>query len=261
MIIDPVAFRLGLLEIKWYSLSYMFGIVFAYWYIRKIDKYKVFDKESYDSIMSWWVISMIFGGRIGYILFYNLDFYMQFPIEMFKLWNGGMSFHGGLVGIISGMYIFCKRNKINVLSALDLGTCAVPVGIFFGRIANFINGELYGKVTDIKFGMIFPRSGDSLYRHPSQLYEAFFEGILLFAVMNSLFFFTNIRSSNGMLSALYCVWYGVVRFFIEFLREPDIQVGYIFFNQLTMGQLLSLFMIIMGFCFVALAKMQAKSSM
>ncbi|AHX05086.1 prolipoprotein diacylglyceryl transferase [Ehrlichia japonica] len=261
MIIDPVAFRLGLLEIKWYSLSYIFGIVFAYWYIRKIDKYKVFDKESYDSIMSWWVISMILGGRIGYILLYNLDFYMHFPIEMFKLWNGGMSFHGGFVGIISGMYIFCKRNKINVLSALDLGTCAVPVGIFFGRIANFINGELYGKVTDIKFGMVFPGSGDSLYRHPSQLYEAFFEGILLFIVMNSLFFFTNIRASSGMLSAVYCVWYGVVRFFIEFLREPDVQVGYIFFNQLTMGQLLSLFMIVMGFCFMGLAKMKAKSSM
>ena len=260
MIIDQVAFSIGPLQIRWYSLSYIFGMIFAYWYIKKIDKYQVFDKESYESVISWWVISVILGGRIGYILFYNLDFYIHFPIEMLKLWNGGMSFHGALVGVMIGMYIFCRKNKIDVLAAFDLGTCAVPVGIFFGRIANFINGELYGKVTDMKVGMIFPASGDLLYRHPSQLYEAFGEGFLLFIITNSLFFFTKVKTSKGMLSSVFCVWYGVIRFSIEFVREPDVQIGYIIFDQITMGQLLSIFMIIMGFYFIKLAKIQNKFS-
>ena len=246
MNIDPVAFKIGFLEIRWYSLAYIFGIMFSYWYVRRIDKYKIFSKEHYEAIISWWVISIILGGRIGYILFYNLDFYISFPIEMFKLWEGGMSFHGAAIAALCAMYIFCKKNKVPFLSAIDLCVCAVPVGIFLGRIANFINGELYGRVTDKKIGVIFPASGDSFCRHPSQLYEAFFEGLLLFIIMNLLLFFTRIRLSEGMLTSVFAVLYGVMRFFIEFVREPDVQVGYILFDKITMGQLLSVFMVIAG---------------
>ncbi|CAI28338.1 Prolipoprotein diacylglyceryl transferase [Ehrlichia ruminantium str. Gardel] len=255
MNIDPVALKIGLLEIRWYSLAYIIGILFAYWYVQKIDKYKVFTPESYKSIISWWVTGMILGGRIGYILFYNLNFYMSFPIEMFKLWKGGMSFHGASLGLFCTMYIFCKKYKIKFLSAIDLCLCAVPVGIFLGRIANFINGELYGKVTNTRFGMIFQNSGDFFYRHPSQLYEAFFEGLLLFVVMNLLFFFTKVKSYQGMLFTIFMIWYGIVRFFIEFVREPDVQVGYILFNWITMGQLLSFIMVILGICILRLSRM------
>ena len=216
--------------------------------MRKIDKYKVFTQKSYESILSWWIVGMVLGGRIGYILFYNLNFYSRFPIEMFKLWEGGMSFHGASLGLFCTMYIFCRKYKIEFLPATDLCLCAVPVGIFLGRVANFINGELYGKVTDARFGMVFRNSGDFFYRHPSQLYEAFFEGFLLFVVMNLLFFFTEIRSYQGMLFSIFMMWYGIVRFFIEFVREPDVQVGYILFNHITMGQLLSFIMVIIGIC-------------
>ncbi|WDM85450.1 prolipoprotein diacylglyceryl transferase [Ehrlichia sp. JZT12] len=246
MNIDPVAFKIGFLEIRWYSLAYIFGIMFSYWYVRKIDKYKIFSKEHYDAMISWWIISIVLGGRIGYILFYNLDFYINFPIKIFKLWEGGMSFHGAVIAALGGMYIFCKKNKIPFLSAIDLCVCAVPVGIFLGRIANFINGELYGRVTDERFGVIFPTSGDSFYRHPSQLYEAFFEGLLLFIIMNLLLFFTKIRLSEGMLTSTFAILYGIMRFFIEFIREPDVQVGYVLFDAITMGQLLSIFMVIIG---------------
>ena len=254
MHINPVAFRIWFLEIRWYSLAYIFGILFSYWYIRIIDKYQIFNKEHYDNMVSWWVVSIILGGRIGYILLYNLDFYIEFPFEMFKLWKGGMSFHGAAIVSLVGMYIFCKKNKIPFFSAIDLCVCTVPVGIFLGRIANFVNGELYGKVTDSKFGIIFPTSGDSFYRHPSQLYEAFFEGFLLFVIMNLLLFCTKIRLSKGVLTSIFGILYGIMRFFIEFVREPDVQVGYILFNQLTMGQLLSIFMLIAGIFIFKLSK-------
>ena len=240
---DPVALNFFSLEIRWYSLSYIFGIIFAWIYCKKIlirDK-KILDL--FDDLISYLIIGVILGGRLGYIIFYNLSYYSKNILEIFMIWEGGMSFHGGLLGVIIATYIFSKKNNINPFLFLDLISMSAPIGIFLGRIANFINSELYGIKTDLYWSVKFERI-DSTFRHPSQIYEAIFEGIILFILLNFIFKkkFINLQA---FISALFLIFYSTFRFFIEFTREPDAQIGYILFN-LTLGQLLSFLFFMFG---------------
>ncbi len=245
MSLNPVIFSIGPVSIYWYSLAYVLGIVFAYWYLHKLDDQKIFTKNFYDSLLPATIVGIILGGRLGYVLIYDPVLYISNPIEILKTWEGGMSFHGGAIGVLLAVIISCKRHNIPTFYALDLVSCGVPIGLFLGRIGNFINGELFGRVTTMPWGMVFPESGDNLLHHPSQLYEALFEGLLLFAVANSLFFLTRIRLYHGALTGIAVMWYGIARFFVEFFREPDYQIGYLWLD-LTMGQLLSIPMVLLG---------------
>ncbi|ANC34741.1 prolipoprotein diacylglyceryl transferase [Anaplasma phagocytophilum str. Norway variant2] len=242
--IDPVAFRLWFFKIHWYALSYIAGISFVYWYLGKVGKYLPLHKELLESLLSWAVLGAIIGGRAVYVLVYNPDFYFQFPLEIIKIWHGGMSFHGGFIGSITCTFAVCKKRKIAFASLLDLCACSIPLGLFLGRLTNLINGELYGRVTNSCIGIVFPRSGDMLPRHPSQLYEALFEGLIPLILFNVLLRITNIKQHPGMIACAFCVWYGTARCVIEFFREPDIQIGSVAFGWLTMGMLLSVPMIL-----------------
>ena len=240
---DPVAFNLFALEIRWYSLSYIFGIIFAWIYCKKIlikDK-KIF--SLFDDLVTYLIIGIIIGGRLGYVIFYNLEYYLNNLLDIAKIWEGGMSFHGGVIGVIISTYIFSKKNNINTFSFLDLISMSAPIGIFLGRISNFINSELYGRETDLFWSVKFLKI-DEIARHPSQIYEAIFEGIILFFLLN--FFFKNyLYKSAGLISALFLIFYSIFRFFIEFTREPDIQIGLIIFN-FTLGQVLCFLFLIIG---------------
>ena len=239
---DPVAFQIFSLSIRWYSLAYIFGIIFGWLYCRKIliDNNSI--QELFENYLTYLIIGIIIGGRLGYVVFYNFSYFINNPIEILMIWNGGMSFHGGLIGIIASTYFFSKNNNNNMFEFLDLVAVAAPIGIFLGRISNFINGELVGKVTNSDWGVLFPSYDDKL-RHPSQLYEAFFEGIILFILMNLIHF--NKKNKIGTCSVMFMILYGCFRIISEFFREPDIQVGYLF-GYLSMGTLLSLFMILAG---------------
>ena len=240
---DPVAFSLFDIEIRWYSLSYIFGILFGWFYAKKlvIKDHKVI--EVFDELLTYLVLGIIIGGRLGYVVFYNINYYLDNIIEILFIWHGGMSFHGGLIGIIFSTYIFSKKHNINEYVLLDCISITAPIGIFFGRISNFINSELYGKETELPWSVKFLEI-DNLNRHPSQLYEAFFEGIVLFFI---LVFFKNkgFLKIPGLISGLFLVFYSTFRFVIEFFRAPDEQLGYIFLN-LTMGQIISLIFFIIG---------------
>lgn len=248
--IDPVIIHIGPLAIRWYSIAYIMGIILAWLLIRYFNKKdQVFDeKKISDDFFSYGILSLILGGRIGYVLFYNFSYYLHNPLEILKVWEGGMSFHGGLIGVTTASYLLCKKHKISFLSFMDLLSIAVPIGLFFGRIANFINQELCGRITTSSIGIIFPNSGP-LPRHPSQLYEATLEGLVLLCILFSLANFTRIRKYKGCLSGVFLIGYGISRFIVEFFREPDIQIGYIF-KYFTMGQLLSIPVIILGISIV-----------
>ena len=240
---DPVAVEFFSLEIRWYSLAYIIGI-FLGWFIAK----KIFIKneciiKKFDDYISYLIIGIIIGGRFGYILFYNPQYYLDNFLDIFKIWEGGMSFHGGLIGIIFATIIFAKKNNQNPFLYMDIVSLVAPIGIFFGRIANFINSELYGKITSVPWSVKFIKI-DNLPRHPSQIYEALFEGLILFLI---LVFFRNknFLSKPGLISALFLIFYSIFRFSIEFFRVPDGQLGYLFFN-LSMGQILSLILILFG---------------
>ena len=239
---DPVAFNILSLEIRWYSLAYIFGIIFGVYYCKKklITEHKY--QKFFDDYIFYLVLGIIIGGRLGYILFYNLEYYLNNFSEMVMIWKGGMSFHGALIGIILRVIIFCDKHKINKFIFLDLIAVSAPIGIFFGRVANFINGELVGKTTDVNWGVVFPNI-DNFTRHPSQLYEALLEGIILFILMNWIY----LRSSykTGTCSFMFLIFYGLFRTLSEFFREPDIQIGYII-GSVSMGMLLSMFMMLAG---------------
>ncbi|MBV0899814.1 MAG: prolipoprotein diacylglyceryl transferase [Wolbachia endosymbiont of Fragariocoptes setiger] len=245
MFLNPIIFSIGPISIKWYSVAYVVSILFAYWYLHKLDNNRIFTKDFYDLLLTLTIIGVILGGRLGYVLVYDLSFYMNNLSHIFKTWEGGMSFHGGIVGVLCAVIISCNKYKIPVFYTLDLISCGMPVGLFLGRIGNFINGELFGRITNMPWGMVFPESGDNFLRHPAQLYHAFFEGLLLFIIMNSLYFFTKISSRDGALTGITVLWCGFMRFFIEFFRQPDYQIGYLWCG-LTMGQLLSMPMIMIG---------------
>lgn len=246
--LDPVLLDIGIISIRWYSLAYIFGILIGWWYGRVIILKKFYnieyklDLKFFDDLITYIIISIILGGRIGYILFYNFEFYFKNPLEIFKIWNGGMSFHGALLGVIVGTLLYAKKNKLKTFLLLDVIACVSPIGIFLGRIANFINGELVGKATSVYWGVIFPKT-DNIVRHPSQLYEALLEGIALFFIMNFVINKKNYKVGNC--SFMFLIFYGVFRIFSEIFREPDLQVGYMF-GILSMGMLLSIFMIFCG---------------
>ncbi|MDB9760949.1 prolipoprotein diacylglyceryl transferase [Pelagibacteraceae bacterium] len=246
--LDPIFINFSFFEIRWYSLAYIFGVLIGWWLAKKIILFKIkngtisFDIKLLDDLISYLIISIILGGRIGYVVFYNFFYYLNKPLDIFKIWEGGMSFHGALIGVIIGTYIFSKKIKINTFFSLDIIASVAPIGIFFGRIANFINGELYGKPSNFFWSVIFPKI-DMTPRHPSQLYEALLEGIILFSILITLIFKKNTRV--GMCSSLFLILYGLFRIISEQFREPDIQIGYLF-NLFSMGSVLSVFMILFG---------------
>jgi len=232
---DPVAFEIFSLEIRWYSLSYIIGLVFG-WYFAKNKLIKdSTQKEYFDDYITYLIISIILGGRLGYVIIYDPIYFISNPVEIIKIWQGGMSFHGALIGIIIGTYFFCKNKHQNIFSYLDVVAVCSPIGIFLGRISNFINSELYGIETNVPWSVKFIKI-DDLNRHPSQIYEAIFEGVVLFIILNMLF--NRLRKSPGIISGYFLILYSFFRFVIEFFREPDQQLGYLFFN-LSMGQIIS----------------------
>ena len=240
---DPIAFQVFSLEIRWYSLAYIFGLIFGWMYCKKIliENQKI--KKLFDDYVVYLILGIIIGGRLGYVFFYNFNYYFDNFFEIFMIWQGGMSFHGGLVGVIIASYLFAKKNNQNPFEYLDIVSLVAPVGIFFGRIANFINSELYGIETSLPWAVKFTQV-DDLFRHPSQLYEAFFEGIVLFIILVIL------RNKGfmkipGLVSSLFLILYSIFRFIIELFRVPDEQLGYLFFN-LTMGQIISFIFLLIG---------------
>ncbi len=243
--IDPVIFQFGMFAIRWYSLSYVVGILLGWWYLKHLNrKYPpALSEKALDDIMLWVILGVVLGGRLGYVLFYNSSYYLSEPAEILRLWKGGMSFHGGMLGVIVAIYLCCRYHKIYFWPVIDLVACVTPIGIGLGRIANFINGELYGRITDVPWAMIFP--GDPFPRHPSQLYEAFLEGFVLFLIMWFFVYHTKAREYPRVLSGVFLTGYGIFRAFVEYFREPDPQIGY-FISGVTMGQLLSVPMVLFG---------------
>ena len=240
---DPVAFEFLTFEIRWYSLSYIAGIVLAWIYIKKFILKETEYSKYIDDLISYVIIGVIIGGRLGYVIFYNFEYYINNPLEILMIWTGGMSFHGGVLGVIISTYLFCKKNKLSTFYFLDLISLSAPIGIFLGRIANFINSELYGTRTDFFLAVIFEKV-DTVSRHPSQLYEAFFEGIILFILLNFIYK-KYINHKPGVLSALFLIFYSIFRFIIEFTREPDTHLGLVFM-ELSQGQVMSILFFVVG---------------
>jgi len=240
---DPVAFQIMSFEIRWYSLAYIAGIIIGWLLCKKIFIQKSNINEKFDDYITYLIIGIIVGGRLGYIIFYNFDYYINNILDIFKIWEGGMSFHGGLIGVIITSIIFAKKNHQESFLYMDLVSLVAPIGIFFGRLANFINSELYGKATEVPWAVTFIQV-DNLSRHPSQLYEAILEGIILFLILLH-FRKKNFLEKPGLISGLFLIFYSVFRFFVEFFRVPDEQLGYLIFN-LSMGQIISLIFILFG---------------
>lgn len=241
---------IGPLAISWYSMSYVTGILVGWYYMTKlikINKIKDISKENIEDFISWAIIAIILGGRLGYVLFYDPVKYFSNPIEILKTYEGGMSFHGGALAFIIATICFCKKNKIQFLKLLDLASAATPIGLFFGRIANFINAELYGRPTNLPWGVIFP--GEDFARHPSQLYESILEGAVIFIVIFVISTKYNALKRPGLVTGLAMLLYSIFRSFIELFREPDAHIGFVF-NYFTMGQLLCIPMFIIGFTLI-----------
>lgn len=247
--IDPIAVDFGFFVIRWYSLAYIFGIVGAWLLARKMSTVSnsVFTVLKIDDFLVWATAGIVLGGRLGYVLFYNAHYFYENPIQILAVWQGGMSFHGGLIGVIIATLIFAKVKKIPPLAMGDILACVAPIGLFLGRLANFANAELYGRVThSVPWAMIFPRAGGDP-RHPSQLYEACLEGIVLFSILNIIWwFYPRLRNRQGYIFGLFLVLYGFFRFIVEFTREPDSHLGFVF-SYFSMGQLLSIPMVLVGF--------------
>ena len=246
---DPVAFQIMSFEIRWYSLAYILGIVIGWTLCKKVFIKNSDISEKFDDYITYLIIGIILGGRLGYIIFYNFSYYSENILDIFKIWQGGMSFHGGLIGMILSIYLFSLKYKIQFLYLSDLVSLVAPIGLFLGRISNFINTELYGKVTDFPLAIIYPLV-DNNPRHPSQLYEAFFEGIILFLIL--LFYFSKKPKKYiiGTISGLFLIFYSIFRFLIEYLREPDYHLGLIFY-YFSMGQLLCIPFLLAGLWIVA----------
>ena len=244
---DPVAFQILSFEIRWYSLAYIAGIIIGWLLCKKIFIKNSNVNEKFDDYLTFLIIGIIIGGRLGYVIFYNFNFYANNLIDILKIWEGGMSFHGGLIGIIIASILFARKNGQDYFLYLDQVSLVAPIGIFFGRLSNFINSELYGIPTEVPWAVTFIQI-DNLSRHPSQLYEAISEGIILFLI---LLYFRNKNFLNkpGLISGLFLIFYSIFRFFVEFLRVPDQQLGYLILN-LTMGQIISIIFILIGIVLV-----------
>lgn len=242
--IDPVFLSIGPLQFRWYGLMYVLAFVSTYFIIRSEVKRKNLPLTGDDisDLVFYGALGVVLGGRIGYILFYNLQFYLANPLKLLAVWEGGMSFHGGFIGVITSFFIYSRRKKIPFFSLIDMAALCAPVGLGMGRLGNFINAELYGRVTALPWGVVFPNGG-GLPRHPSQLYEAFLEGLLLFFIVR----YTSRRSvATGVAGWSFVAGYGLFRFLVEFVRQPDIQLGTFIGGIFSMGQLLSLPMFILG---------------
>ena len=241
--IDPVAIQFSSIEIRWYSLAYIVGILLGWVLSKQIFISNRELKYKFDDYVTYLIIGVIIGGRLGYVLFYNFTYYYNNLIDIFKIWQGGMSFHGGLLGVIIVSIWFAKKNNDNPFIYLDIVSIVAPIGIFFGRVANFINSELYGFETNLPWAVKFVRV-DNLFRHPSQLYEALFEGLVLFTIM--LYFRKKgFLKTPGLISSLFLFFYSTFRFILEFYRVPDEQIGYLFLN-LSMGQIISIEFLLTG---------------
>ena len=253
--LDPILINLGFISLRWYSLAYRFGVLIGWWYGKKIIK-KFQNKNSnlladdFDDLITYLIFGIVIGGRVGYVIFYNLNYYIENPLDIIKIWQGGMSFHGALIGIIIGTFFFSYRRDKNALFFLDIIACVSPIGIFFGRIANFINGELVGKISSMPWSVIFPNV-DMMPRHPSQIYEAVLEGFILFLIVN--FFINKKEYIIGTCSYVFLISYGALRIVSEFFREPDLQLGYIF-NIASMGSILSFVMFLSGIAMFYIVK-------
>ncbi len=244
--IDPVILQFGPLAVRWYSLAYIAGLLIGWRYMRRLAMRppNAADMVDIDDFLVWATLGIILGGRLGYVLFYRPGYYFDNLSAILQVWQGGMSFHGGLLGVFVATVLFARRRRINLLGFSDLIACVAPIGLFFGRLANFINGELFGRITDVPWAMVFPRGG-SYPRHPSQLYEAGLEGIVLFFVL--LFFSSreSVRRRTGFLSGVFLVGYSLARISVEMFRQPDIQLGFLL-GGATMGQWLSIPMAAIG---------------
>ena len=240
---DPVAFQIMSFEIRWYSLAYIMGILIGWWLCKNIFLQKQDISEKFDDYITYLIIGIIFGGRLGYIIFYNFDYYLHNILDIFKIWQGGLSFHGGLLGVVVASFLFSKKNNQDAFIYMDLVSLVAPIGIFFGRMANFMNSELYGTSTEVPWSVTFTHV-DNLTRHTSQLYAAILEGVLLFLIL-MYFRKKNYLKKPGLISALFIIFYSIFRFFVEFFRVPDEQIGYLIFN-LSIGQIISLIFLIVG---------------
>ncbi len=251
--IDPVMIEIGPFAIRWYALAYVVGLIIGWLYVARLarEKPEAMARREVDDFLLWATLGIILGGRLGYVLFYNPVFFFDNPLRIFAVWQGGMSFHGGLIGVAAALVLFCRVRRLSLLMVSDLIACAAPIGLFLGRLANFINGELFGRVTDVPWAMVFPRGGP-LPRHPSQLYEAALEGVVLFLILLAALRLWRAREKPGLLTGVFLAGYGIFRGVGELFREPDAQLGFIFAGA-TMGQLLSLPVLAFGLYFIARA--------
>lgn len=259
--IDPVLISIGPLQIHWYGLAYVAGILIGWQYARRLarntslwrNETPAITEAQLDDFLLWVAAGIVGGGRVGYILFYDLQSVLQNPMRALEIWNGGMSFHGGLLGTMIAMILFARRNKIAIWSLFDIVSAVVPIGLFFGRIANFINGELWGRLSSMPWAVVFP-TGGPFARHPSQLYEAALEGLVLLTVLAVMIYRRHALKTPGLVCGVFVAGYGLARIFVEFFREPDAQIGYLLDGWLTMGMLLSLPMVFIGLWAVARAR-------
>ena len=251
--INPVLLELGPVQIHWYGLGYVVGILFAWWYSRRLvtnsrlwgGRPAPITPEDLDDFLTWAVVGIILGGRLGYVLFYDFAAFIKYPASIIAVWNGGMSFHGGLIGTLLAMIIFARRRGFSPFSLFDVITASAPIGIMLVRITNFINGELFGKPTDLPWAIVFP-AGGPLPRHPSQLYESFLEGLVMFIILRLVTHKLLKLPHPGFTAGIFVLWYAISRILIEFVRLPDAQIGYIAADWLTMGMILSLPMAVIG---------------
>ena len=241
--IRPYIFKIGPLQLRWYGLMYLFGFAGSWLLVRRAVRERAISLTAEDigTLYTWCIVGLIAGARLGYVVFYNLSHYLEHPLDMLALWEGGMSFHGGLLGGVLAGFLFARRSGLRRFLLADLVMATAPVGLFFGRMGNFINGELFGRTTDAPWGMVFPLGGDEP-RHPSQLYEAFLEGVVLLVILQIVWKATR---REGTVTSLFLVLYGAMRFAVEFTREPDVHLGFVA-GPFTMGQLLCAVMIAAG---------------
>jgi phosphatidylglycerol---prolipoprotein diacylglyceryl transferase len=250
--IDPVLLQLGPLAIHWYGLAYIAGILFGWWYARRLAGNAALwpgpppiSPADVDDFLTWAVIGIVVGGRLGYVLFYDFEVYLQNPLRIAMIWAGGMSFHGGLIGTVAAMVLFARSRGFSCYPLFDIVAASVGLGLFLGRTANFINQELWGKPSELPWAVIFPAAGP-LPRHPTQLYEAMLEGIVLLALLRVLTHRLKKLDSPGFVAGAFIAWYAVARIFVEFFRLPDAQIGYLYDDWLTMGMVLSTPLLLLG---------------
>jgi phosphatidylglycerol---prolipoprotein diacylglyceryl transferase len=262
-IIDPILLEIGPFAIRWYALAYITGLLLGWYYMKRLvstsllwDGQPAATQLQIDDLLLWITLGVVLGGRLGYVIFYNPVFYFSNPAEIMAVWRGGMSFHGGFLGVILAIILFCRKHHISALSILDLSAAAVTIGLFFGRIANFINAELYGRITDAPWAMVFP-GGGPLPRHPSQLYEATLEGLVLFCVLYFLIHRKGALKKPGFVAGIFVAGYGSARIVVEFFRMPDGHIGF-FAGWITMGMILSLPMLLIGISLIINARKRHK---